>query len=79
MQKVRSYFLFKFHSSCLYNYYFKFYLTVLFTIAYILYLALEEGSPLFKQTLIHFTLTSFVTRLLLFSLHQITISFDFFS
>ena len=24
-------------------------LTVLFTIAYILYLALEEGSPMFKQ------------------------------
>ena len=29
----------------------KFYLTVLFTIAYILYLALEEGSPIFKQIL----------------------------
>ena len=31
-----------------------------FTIAYISYLALEEGSPIFKQILIHFTLKAFL-------------------
>ena len=50
MQKVRSYFLFKNFARAAYkttisNLSF----TVLCAIAYISYLALEEGSPLFKQ------------------------------
>ncbi len=50
------------------------YLTVLFTIAYILYLALEEGSPLFKQInpFYLFSLSTFIHT-------NCRISFDFFS
>jgi len=38
-------------------------LSVLFTIAYILYLALEEGSPMFKQ--IYYSFYFFIYRLFL--------------
>ena len=49
MQKVRSYFFFTWaaYKTTISNLSF----TVLYAIAYILYLALEEGSPLFKQVL----------------------------
>jgi len=51
MQKVRSDYLFKFLLELLIKPLFDYYsLTVLFSIAYISYLALEEGSPLLIQT-----------------------------
>jgi len=60
MQKVRSYYLLMFTWAAYKTTIYYISLTVLITIAYILYLALEEGSPLFKQTLIHFTYLSFI-------------------
>jgi len=51
MLKVRSNYLFKFLLELLIKPLFDYYsLTVLFSIAYISYLALEEGSPLIFQT-----------------------------
>jgi hypothetical protein len=77
MQKVRSYYLFKISLELLIKLLFQpFPSRYFYAIAYIFYLALEEGSPLFKQIFFHF---NFLYRLLLFRRHQITISFDFFS
>ena len=75
MQKVRSYYLFKILLELLIKLLFQnFPSRYLYSIAYIFFLALEEGSPIFKQIFFHFTF-----RLLLFRRHQIIISFDFFS
>jgi len=51
MQKVRSHFCFNFTRAAYKTTISILSLTVLYAIAYILYLALEEGSPIFKQVL----------------------------
>ena len=50
--------------------------TVLYAVAYILYLALEEGSPIFKQNNIPFYLYGLIST---FIHTNYRISFDFFS
>jgi hypothetical protein len=56
MQKVRSYFLFKILLELLIKLLFQLFPSRYFySIAYIFSLALEEGSPLFKQIFFHFT------------------------
>jgi hypothetical protein len=52
MQKVRSYFFFIFTRAAYKTTISNLSFTVLYAVAYILYLALEEGSPLFKQVLL---------------------------
>jgi hypothetical protein len=51
MQKVRSYFYLTFTRAAYKTTISNLSFTVLFTVAYILYLVLEEGSPIFKQVL----------------------------
>ena len=56
MQKVRSHFYFKFTRAAYKTTISNLSLTVLYAVAYILYLALEEGSPLYSNKFYSFYL-----------------------
>ena len=79
MQKVRSHFYFKFTRAAYKTTISNLSFTVLYAVAYILYLALEEGSPLFSNRFCPFYLfnlsvesifTIFQVMLILFTLLQ---------